>query len=89
VLIGPAATFHRIPQFYIHMFIPKALYLFFPWLPGQSRMIRHSLNWIHAGLPSEHVWLFRISRARVMRIIPSRELADGGGENSLVHIPPA
>jgi site-specific recombinase XerD len=33
--------------------------------------------------------LFRIPRARVMRIIPSREPADGGGENSLVHTPSA
>jgi pimeloyl-ACP methyl ester carboxylesterase len=43
VLIGPAATFQGIPLFYIHMFIPKALYLFFPWLPGQARMMRHSV----------------------------------------------
>lgn len=56
VLIGPAATFHAIPQFYIHMFIPKALYLFFPWLPAQPRLMRHSVNWMHASLNTEQVW---------------------------------
>ena len=33
VLIGPAATFHSIVPFYTHIFLPKAAYLFLPWLP--------------------------------------------------------
>jgi pimeloyl-ACP methyl ester carboxylesterase len=56
VLIGPAATFHPMTPFYLHMFIPKALGLFFPWLPGQARWMRHSLDWMHAGLPQDPVW---------------------------------
>ncbi len=62
VLIGPAATFHSMPQFYIHMFAPKALYLFFPCLPGQKRLVRHSMDWMRAGLPRDPAWeeLFRL-----------------------------
>jgi pimeloyl-ACP methyl ester carboxylesterase len=56
VLIGPAATFHGIRPFYTHMFVPKALYLFFPWLPGQPRVMRRSVDWMRVGLPSEHLW---------------------------------
>jgi pimeloyl-ACP methyl ester carboxylesterase len=56
VLISPAATFHSIVPFYTHMFLPKAAYLFFPWLPGLRPTMRHSLNWAWAGLPSDGPW---------------------------------
>lgn len=56
VLIGPAATFRAMRPFYLHMFIPKALALFFPWLPGQARLRRHSLEWYRAGLPRDEAW---------------------------------
>jgi pimeloyl-ACP methyl ester carboxylesterase len=56
VLISPAATFHQIVPFYVHMFIPKALYLFFPKLPGQRRLMAHSIRWAYAGLPRDRVW---------------------------------
>jgi pimeloyl-ACP methyl ester carboxylesterase len=56
VLIGPASTFRGMLPFYIHMFIPKALYLFFPWLPGQKRIMRHGIDWVRAGLPSDPLW---------------------------------
>ncbi len=56
VLIGPAATISRMTPFYIHMFIPKALYGFFPKLPGQERAMRRSVNWMHAGLPCDPLW---------------------------------
>jgi pimeloyl-ACP methyl ester carboxylesterase len=56
VLIGPAATFHSMRPFYVHMFIPKALYLAFPWLPPRQRAMRRSVEWMHAGLPSDGVW---------------------------------
>lgn len=36
VLIGPAATIHSMMPFYVHMFIPKAMYAFFPKLPGSK-----------------------------------------------------
>jgi pimeloyl-ACP methyl ester carboxylesterase len=58
VLIGPAATFHGIAPFYLHMFLPKALCLFFPKLPEamQARMMKHGLRWAFAGLPHDRVW---------------------------------
>jgi pimeloyl-ACP methyl ester carboxylesterase len=62
-LISPAATFHPMPPFYIHMFIPKLLYLIFPWLPGKQRAIDCAVDWMNAGLPSDALWdgLFRLS----------------------------
>ena len=56
-LIGPAATFRGMLPFYIHMFIPEAIYLFFPWMPGQKRAMRHSIEWMHAGLPKNRAWV--------------------------------
>jgi pimeloyl-ACP methyl ester carboxylesterase len=56
VLISPAATFHSMVPFYTHMFLPKAAYLFFPWLPGLRPVMRRSLNWAWAGLPSLGPW---------------------------------
>jgi pimeloyl-ACP methyl ester carboxylesterase len=56
VLIGPASTFHSMPQFYLHMFIPKIIYLLLPKLPGREKVMRHSLTWMHAGLPVDGVW---------------------------------
>ncbi|MDF2748492.1 MAG: esterase family protein [Propionibacteriaceae bacterium] len=56
VLISPAATFHSIVPFYLHFFLPKAAYLFFPWLPGVRPMMRRCVNWAWAGLPSDGAW---------------------------------
>jgi pimeloyl-ACP methyl ester carboxylesterase len=56
VLIGPAATIYPMWPFYINMFIPKAMYLFFPWLPGLKQTMRRSIDWMVAGLPGEHLW---------------------------------
>jgi pimeloyl-ACP methyl ester carboxylesterase len=56
VLIGPAATIHSMLPFYVNMFIPKALFLLFPWLPGQRRSTRNSIDWMHAGLPADATW---------------------------------
>ena len=51
-LISPAATFHSILPFYTHIFLPKAAYLFFPWLPGIEWTMRRSVDWAFAGLPA-------------------------------------
>jgi pimeloyl-ACP methyl ester carboxylesterase len=56
VLIGPAATISPMRPFYIHMFIPKAMYGFFPKLPGVKRIMRSSVNWMHKGLPCDPLW---------------------------------
>jgi pimeloyl-ACP methyl ester carboxylesterase len=56
VLIGPAATFHQMIPFYINMFVPKGMYLFFPRLPGVKRAMRRAVNWMHAGLPRDPFW---------------------------------
>jgi pimeloyl-ACP methyl ester carboxylesterase len=56
VLVGPAATIHGMLPFYIHMFVPKAFYMFFPWLPGQARVMRHSIDWMRAGLTNDNGW---------------------------------
>jgi pimeloyl-ACP methyl ester carboxylesterase len=74
-LIGPAATFCPMPAFYLHMFIPKALGLFFPWLPGGERFARHGLDWMQAGLPRDPAWaeLFYLTLrhgAMTTRILP-------------------
>ena len=55
-LISPAATFHKIIPFYIHLFLPKAIYLFLPWLPGLHPAMRRVVNWLHAGLPTDGPW---------------------------------
>ena len=56
VLIGPAATFHSIVPFYTHIFLPKAAYLFLPWLPGIEWTMRRSVDWAFAGLASNGPW---------------------------------
>jgi pimeloyl-ACP methyl ester carboxylesterase len=56
VVIGPAATFHPMPAFYTHMFVPKATYLFLPWLPGRDSMMRTAARWMRAGLPRDRLW---------------------------------
>jgi pimeloyl-ACP methyl ester carboxylesterase len=30
--------------------------MFFPWLPGQARVMRHSIDWMRAGLPNDNGW---------------------------------
>lgn len=84
VLISPAATFHSIVPFYTHMFLPKAAYLLFPWLPGVRPTMRRSLKWAWAGLPSNSSWneLFYLTmvhgstQSRVFpRVFTAEELA--------------
>jgi pimeloyl-ACP methyl ester carboxylesterase len=53
VLIGPASTFHSMLPFMINIFIPKAIYLLVPKLPGSSGVMRYSANWMYAGLPRD------------------------------------
>jgi pimeloyl-ACP methyl ester carboxylesterase len=56
VLIGPASTIHSMRPFMLHMFVPKGLYLAVPWLPGLARVMRSSVDWMHAGLPADPLW---------------------------------
>jgi pimeloyl-ACP methyl ester carboxylesterase len=56
VLIGPASTIHGMRPFYMHMFIPKALYGFFPKLPAVKQAMRRSVNWMHKGLSPDPLW---------------------------------
>lgn len=56
VLIGPAATIHRMPAFYRNMFAPKLLQLLAPWLPGVDRLVVRGVRWAHAGLPADPLW---------------------------------
>lgn len=56
VLIGPAATIHPMRPFMLHMFTPKGLYLAAPRLPGAARMMRHAVDWMHAGLEPDPLW---------------------------------
>jgi pimeloyl-ACP methyl ester carboxylesterase len=56
VLIGPAATIAPMRPFYTHMFIPKAIYGFFPKVPGVKQAMRRSVDWMHKGLPSDPLW---------------------------------
>jgi pimeloyl-ACP methyl ester carboxylesterase len=57
VLVAPAMTIHRIPAFYLNMLVPKAAYLFFPWLPGQRRVMRRAIDWMLNGLPADPRWV--------------------------------
>jgi pimeloyl-ACP methyl ester carboxylesterase len=63
VLIGPAATVHAMPAFYVHMFIPKMLYIMAPWMPGRERSMNRAVDWMNAGLPGDGPWdrLFRLA----------------------------
>jgi pimeloyl-ACP methyl ester carboxylesterase len=56
VLVGPASTIHAMRPFMLHMFVPKGLYQAVPGLPGLDRVVRSSVNWIHAGLPADPLW---------------------------------
>ena len=56
VLIAPASTIHSMTPFMFHMFLPKGLYLALPWLPGEERLMRSSVDWMHAGLPHDKLW---------------------------------
>jgi pimeloyl-ACP methyl ester carboxylesterase len=56
VLISPAATIHRIIPFYTHLFLPKAMYLFLPWLPGLHHAMGRVVHWLYAGLPTDGPW---------------------------------
>jgi len=56
VLIGPAATIAPMRPFYVHMFFPKALYSFFPKLPGLKSSMQRSVDWMHSGLPYDPLW---------------------------------
>jgi pimeloyl-ACP methyl ester carboxylesterase len=56
VLIGPGATFHSMPAFYVRVFAPKAVYLMLPWLPGRKRAMRACATWMYAGLPRDPAW---------------------------------
>lgn len=55
-MIGPAATIQPMLPFYLHMFIPKAVYMILPKLPGRARAMRHSVDWMHKGLASDPLW---------------------------------
>jgi pimeloyl-ACP methyl ester carboxylesterase len=56
VLIGPAATIYAMMPFNLHMFLPKAMYMFFPKLPGIKRVMRWSNHWMYKGLPADLLW---------------------------------
>ena len=56
ILIGPAATIHSMTPFYLHMFIPKSIYMLLPGLPGLAIAMRRSVDWMHAGLPPDPLW---------------------------------
>lgn len=56
VLIGPASTISPMMPFLFHMFIPKAMYMFLPKLPGLKHLMRRSVDWMHNGLPPDPLW---------------------------------
>jgi len=55
-LISPAAVVHGILPFYLHVFLPKAIDLLAPWIPGHVRRTRRSLRWAFAGIPPDRYW---------------------------------
>lgn len=55
-MISPAATVHGILPFYLHVFLPKAVDLLAPWIPGHARRARRSLRWALAGIPPDRYW---------------------------------
>jgi pimeloyl-ACP methyl ester carboxylesterase len=55
-LIGPAATIYGMRPFYTHMFLPKAMYMLLPKLPGRQRTMRWSNDWMHSDLPQDPLW---------------------------------
>jgi pimeloyl-ACP methyl ester carboxylesterase len=75
VLVGPASTIHSMRPFMFHMFLPKGLYMAAPRLPGLERVLRASVDWMHAGLPRDPLWapLFRetmIHGRLINRVLP-------------------
>lgn len=56
VLVGPASTIHAMTPFMLHMFVPKALYMAAPWLPGNGRVMRAGVEWMHAGITPDPLW---------------------------------
>jgi len=56
VLIGPAATISPMLPFYIHMFIPKMMFMVFPKLPGIKRVMHRSVDWMHKNLTADPLW---------------------------------
>lgn len=56
VLIGPAATISPMRPFMLHMFIPKAMYMFLPGVPGLKHTMHHGVKWMHKGLPIDPLW---------------------------------
>jgi pimeloyl-ACP methyl ester carboxylesterase len=56
ILVGPASTISPMAPFIRHMFIPKAVYSMLPWLPGRERVMRRSVDWMHAGLAGDPSW---------------------------------
>src|SRR5690606_24880384 len=50
------STFRGMLPFYVNLFAPKAIYLFFPWLPAQKHFMRRAVDWMHAGLPHDPLW---------------------------------
>lgn len=55
-MISPASTISPMKPFYIHMFIPKAMYLFFPKLPGIKKSMRRNVDWMYDGLAPDPLW---------------------------------
>lgn len=55
-MISPAATISPMRPFYVHMFIPKLLYMMFPKFPGLKRSMRSSVDWMYGGLPIDPLW---------------------------------
>lgn len=62
VLIAPASTIHSMWPFYLNAFLPKFLYMFFPWFPGLRRWCLHSADWMRNGAPTDSQWeqLFKL-----------------------------
>jgi pimeloyl-ACP methyl ester carboxylesterase len=85
VLIGPAATIHSMWPFYVHMFVPKAVYQFLRFLPGARRAMRRAVRWMHQGLDPDPLWepLFEATLVNAVlinqvmpRVYTGKELAD-------------
>jgi pimeloyl-ACP methyl ester carboxylesterase len=62
VLIAPASTIHSMWPFYLNAFLPKFLYMFFPWFPGLKRWCLHSVDWMRNNAPTDPQWeeLFKL-----------------------------
>jgi pimeloyl-ACP methyl ester carboxylesterase len=56
VLIAPASSIHSMWPFYWNSFLPKFLYMFFPWFPGLKQWLMHSVEWLRANAPTDPQW---------------------------------